>query len=206
MDEKKINIDEFLRSINSELPVDEDYLDFFMSREPKEKMPEHHVEKLSSDLRESQEKRHRLNQRMSFPEKLVSLGEYLQLLKEKLDLERKGKALASFLGVESDLIPKLETNTVSIVSIPLRELYSMGRSIGLNTGTYLELLRKSHRLHNIGPRYKGAARYDSREGTKGKEQSMKIAYEELLLKGKAEERDNDLESHLHALREMLEKS
>ena len=86
MNKKQISLDEFLGSVSSEMPPSDEWLDFLMSREPREKMPEHHAEKLSAALREAQQKRLRLIQKLASPDKLVSLGEYLQLTREKSDL------------------------------------------------------------------------------------------------------------------------
>lgn len=204
MNKQQISLDEFLKLVNSELLPSNEWLDFLMASPPVQKMPERHAEKLSSALREAQQQRHRVAQKLSLPDKLTSLGEYLQLTREKLDIEKT--ELASKLKLEHTVLHKLETNDTAIISVSVEMLCSLGRNLELSTPTYIELLRKSHRLYKIKPKYRGAARYDSKssKSAAAKGKSMKSAFEELLLKGKTEERDEALESHLEEVRKILE--
>lgn len=205
MKRKKIDLEEFLSSASSELPLDEGYLDLVMAEDPSHRMPEQRAGQLSEQLRELQEALQQASKKLANPEQLASFGEFLRL--KRLQTEQSVSSYAEALQVPQEYISGLEAHSVPIETIPLEVLRRIWTNVDLEVGTYVSLLRKSGILQESRPQYRGAARFAARDAgaAKQKAQSMKNAFDELLLKAReGATGSSKLEAHLAALSKMME--
>ena len=196
----QMNIDEFLRSIQKEMPLSDEELDVLLSAEPEHTLPEGVSEKLLEDLARAQRDRLRMNERLAAPETCNSLGEYVTLRRQRDDLDIQ--EMASRAGIPASSLEQIVRNDAPISQIPISQMESLIRWLGVELEASLELIRKSFALLRPGPSYDAAsARFDSRRrDATERERSVAGAIEELLIKSGRHQHDPEIDTYVESLR------
>ena len=201
---KERNIDQFITSLFSTLPLSDDVLKGFLASPTKYPVPEAVRERLLDKLQRVHQKTIERSDKLKNPKKNVTLGEFVNNLRQKKELDLYAAALE--IDVPRDILEKIEQNIMAMSKVPLKQMIALIQWSRINIEDAFTLIRKSQSLFRLRNEFGGiSARYDSKGEAAVRESSMISAYHELKLKGRKsrESADREIESYLLHLKRVL---
>lgn len=201
---KKINLEQFITSVFTDLPLSDRVLEGFLTALPKNPVPEAIRERLIQDLRQARRETIELNDKVRNPNKNNTLGELVTNMRQKREIDVT--AAAAEMKVPGEILDKIEHNSIAMPDVSIRHMSALIGWLMVTIDDAFNLIRKSQSMYKLGSVYSGiSARYDRKETASVRDASMASAYRELQLQSRKSRKikDEEIESYILSLKKAL---
>lgn len=190
------------------LPMPQEVVDYYMHKEAETEIPLEAEEQMLADLLSFQRERRARKKKLADLTQLNSLGEYLALTREELDLS--SSQVAQMAQINERHLTNLEKNRLSPLEISARSMAKLVRNLRLDLSWMQRLIENSLALISLPPVGEALPRISKTLDKKGQSKSIQNARQELLLKVKGKttitsEIRNRIRRYLEEVKDELER-